>query len=82
MKPLLVYKSNCRILWFSFTFSGGAPLPNILQEAHIDVITNDDCIGRWGAQRINDGHVCIFDYITGTRGACNVSILEKGQQEQ
>ena len=46
---------------------GSCPLPNILQEVEIDVITEATCKRQWGAN-INDGHICVKgDKI----GSCN-----------
>merc|ERR1711893_156420 len=50
---------------------GFGPLPNVLQEAKVDVLTQSDCIEYWGTTRINDGHVCIMDSTTEDKGACN-----------
>ena len=65
-------------IFFFFHFSGGdASLPDILQEAPVDVLTNRECQDYWGRDSITDGHVCIFDKpgggSEGDIGACNVS---------
>ena len=60
------------ILCNYFHLKGGSPLPDILQEAHIDVISNNDCRKKW-LFYINDGHVCVTDIPTESKGACNVS---------
>ena len=35
-------------------------MPDILQEAPTEVISNDDCKNAWGSRSINPGHVCIL----------------------
>ena len=62
----MVLSCNC------FHFKGGSPLPDILQEARVDVIRNTDCRKIWRSN-INDGHVCVTDIATKSRGACYVS---------
>merc|ERR1711893_15817 len=59
---------TCYITGWGRTVGGGA-LPNILQQARIDVLTNSQCIGYVGSSLINNGHVCIRG--DGVRGACN-----------
>ncbi|XP_069140846.1 fibrinolytic enzyme, isozyme C-like [Argopecten irradians] len=59
---------SCTITGWGRT-SGGAPLPDILQKATTTVLSNADCAEIWGADSINDGHVCV--YTNGTNGACN-----------
>ncbi|XP_033757357.1 fibrinolytic enzyme, isozyme C-like [Pecten maximus] len=58
---------TCTITGWGRT-SGGAPLPDVLQEAKTTVLSNSDCGDIWGASSINDGHVCVFNNDT---GACN-----------
>ena len=53
--------------------TGGGPLPNILQEANIDVLSESECQDEWGS-RISNIHICLTDRENGARGACNVSI--------
>jgi len=38
--------------------TAGGPLPTTLQEGALTVVSNEECVRTWGAQRINDGHVC------------------------
>ena len=47
---------------------GGGPLPNILQEAKVDVYTESQCKQRWGSS-IGKYHVCVGK--SGKSGACN-----------
>jgi len=50
---------------------GGGPLPNVLQEARIDILSEQECINYWGSQRIQLQHVCIIERNGNRRGACN-----------
>nr|AAQ15052.1 lumbrokinase-P2(2) [Lumbricus rubellus] len=43
--------------WGKTASIGG--IPDILQMATMNVITNADCAGTWGALSINDGHICV-----------------------
>ena len=47
-------------------------LSDILQEAKIDVMTKSQCIDKWDSS-INDGHVCVADLSTGSKGSCKLS---------
>merc|ERR1719411_1322959 len=66
---------DCFITGWGFTQEGyyGSlykELPINLQQANINVYTQEYCIGKWGATSINDGHVCIGDDVNG-RGSCS-----------
>lgn len=59
---------DCWITGWGYTvIGGGGTLPDILQEAKIDVYTNEKCKQSWGS-RINDGHVCVGAQ---GKGSCN-----------
>lgn len=45
-------------------------LPEILQEAKINVYTNSFCDGKWPGN-VNDGHICIGDSVN-KKTSCNV----------
>merc|ERR1712170_114815 len=49
---------------------GNGPLPNVLQEANVDVYSESECRGFWGS-RITNIHICLGDRQTQRRGACN-----------
>ncbi|ELT91475.1 hypothetical protein CAPTEDRAFT_226412 [Capitella teleta] len=49
---------------------GYGPLPNVLQEANIDVLTQTQCRRFWG-NKILGYHICVTDKQTSSRGACN-----------
>merc|ERR1711976_339907 len=49
---------------------GFGPLPNVLQEAQIDVLTESECRTYWGS-RIVGYHICVGDLANGQKGACN-----------
>ncbi len=53
--------------------TGGGPLPNILQEANVDVYTQQQCSNMWSSVPIGDYHICVGDH--GNAGGCNVSRL-------
>ena len=52
--------------------SGSVVLPDILQEAEVDVMSNDDCNDIYGGG-IDDSQICVG--VTGSIGACFVSRL-------
>ncbi|XP_060074276.1 fibrinolytic enzyme, isozyme C-like [Ylistrum balloti] len=58
---------ECTITGWGRT-SGGAPLPDVLQEATTTVLSNTECGNEWGPSSINEGHVCVFNQET---GSCN-----------
>jgi secreted trypsin-like serine protease len=59
--------ASCSITGWGKT-SSVSGLPIILQQAGVTVMTNADCAGTWGALSINDGHICITDF---NSGSCN-----------
>merc|ERR1719348_68853 len=61
--------SDCWITGWGRLYGNG-PLPNILQEANIDVLSQSECQGFWGS-RIKGYHVCLGDKANSRKGACN-----------
>ena len=62
--------SNCYITgWGRIDASSSVPLPDILQEAKVDVYSHAQCSGIWG-NKIGPYHICVG---TSTSGACMVS---------
>jgi len=59
--------SNCWITGWGATRGGGS-LPNILQEANVDVYTESQCKQRWGSS-IGPYHICVGKQ--GKSGSCN-----------
>ena len=57
---------NCWITGWGAT-RGGGPLPNILQEANVDVYTESQCKQRWGSS-IGKYHICVGKQ--GKSGSC------------
>jgi secreted trypsin-like serine protease len=51
--------------------NGDGILPENLQEAPVDLLTEAECIGLWPNQTISTSHVCVYDEVTHARGACN-----------
>ena len=47
-------------------------LPNMLQEANTDVISQSYCQELWSPTPIGDYHVCLLDTEFNDAGACNV----------
>ena len=54
------------------TFEGEGPLPNVLQEARVDILTEKECRMFWG-KIISDVHICLGDRTAARKAACNVS---------
>jgi secreted trypsin-like serine protease len=50
---------------------GGGILPENLQEASIDLLTEDECTTYWSDISISTSQVCIFDEVNQEKGACN-----------
>jgi len=63
------YGSTCVISGWGRTYGGG-PLPNVLQEAPIDILSQADCQYYYGSI-ITGYHVCVMDYWGESRGSCN-----------
>jgi len=61
--------AECYITGWGRTYGGG-PLPNILQEAKIDVLSKSECQAIYGGI-IQDYHTCVQDKATESRGSCN-----------
>ena len=59
----------------SYIAGGIADLPNILQEAQIDVITPDYCTELWSPTPIGDFHVCLLDLEYQDTSGCMVVYL-------
>ena len=51
----------------------GGPLPDVLQEARIDVLEQRECVALWDQEVINDGHICVMERGEMGIGGCNVS---------
>merc|ERR1711893_92638 len=60
---------NCTITGWGVTTIGGGSVSPTLQQAAVNVLTQDDCRNYWGQDRIDDGMICVFD--EGVAGACN-----------
>ena len=50
---------------------GSGELPNILQEAEMNVLSNDECIEEWGDEYIHPSQVCVEGE---NKSSCTVSI--------
>merc|ERR1711894_184418 len=61
--------NECYITGWGRLFGNG-PLPNILQEANVDIYSQTECRQSWG-NRITNIHICLGDRATRQRGACN-----------
>jgi len=61
--------STCYITGWGRLYGFG-PLPNVLQEAQIDVLTESACRSYWGS-RIVGYHICVGDLANARKGACN-----------
>merc|ERR1712227_853613 len=57
--------SECTISGWGYTEEGGTGSPNILQETDTEIITNEDCSQRWGAESIYPGIVCLYSGVSG-----------------
>ncbi|KAL8571012.1 hypothetical protein ACOMHN_037872 [Nucella lapillus] len=62
---------NCSLSGWGRTETGF--LPAIVEDVEIDRLTNTECGDRWGANRINDGHVCFQNPYSATsyEGSCS-----------
>merc|ERR1712121_83842 len=60
--------SECYITGWGRLYGDG-PTPNVLQEAHVDVYTNEQCKTVHNEWQIGDYHVCTGK--AGTSGSCN-----------
>jgi len=60
---------NCYITGWGRLYGFG-PLPNVLNQANVDILSESECRGYWGS-RITDIHICLMDKDTQQRGACN-----------
>nr|BAL43181.1 serine proteinase [Enchytraeus japonensis] len=61
---------NCYITGWGRLYGNG-PIPENLQEAHIDLLTTAECSTMWSPTPVTDSQVCVFDKATQARGACN-----------
>ena len=71
--PLFMFRSNSYQFTLTLQYiliSGELVLPDILQEAQVDVMPNDDCNDLYGGS-IQDSMICVG--VPGESGGCFVS---------
>ncbi|XP_029653717.2 chymotrypsin-like protease CTRL-1, partial [Octopus sinensis] len=51
---------ECWVLGWGLTDSAASVIPNVLQEANITAITNEECAERWSFIEILESHLCVY----------------------
>ncbi|CAI9740534.1 chymotrypsin-like serine proteinase,Fibrinolytic enzyme, isozyme C [Octopus vulgaris] len=51
---------ECWVLGWGLTDSAASVIPNVLQEANITAITNEECADRWSFIEILESHLCVY----------------------
>ncbi|XP_014785320.1 chymotrypsin B [Octopus bimaculoides] len=59
---------ECWVLGWGLTDSAASVIPNVLQEANITAIANEECAERWSFIEILESHLCVYKP---TRSPCN-----------
>ena len=71
-----MYKET-QFLFASAAGDKGGEASEVLQEAKVDVYTQEYCRKSWGSAIINDGHICVG--VWGQVASCSVSISSRTQ---
>jgi len=79
--------SKCVITGWGYTSGDDYALPDVLQQADIDVLTKEECQQKWASTPIERYHICVQDKATEQRGSCNgdsggpLNCMRNGQYE-